>query len=175
MKSIRELIGRELKWVQPRATKREFELHDGDDIVATLRFRSSFGSFAAVETGDGAWTFKRVGFWRTHVTICAGGSEQPIAVFRNNTWSAGGTLEFPDGRFLRANTNFWMTRYEFKTDSETPMVRFSRIGGALHLSAMVEIEPAAARLNELPWLVGLGWYLAIKMHDDAAAAAAAAG
>jgi hypothetical protein len=115
---------------------------------------------------DGAWTFKRVGFWRTHVTICAGGSEQPIRGLPQQHLECRRHAGVPDGRFLRANTNFWMTRYEFKTDSETPMVRFSRIGGALHLSSMVEIEPAAARLDELPWLVALGWYLAIKMHDD---------
>ena len=173
MKGMRQLVGRELKWTQPRAMKREFELMDGDEIAATLRFRSSFGSFATAETADGAWTFKRVGFWQTRVTICPAGSENEIAVFRNNTWSVGGTLELPDGRGYRANTNFWATSYEFKNDQDEPLARFTRITGVIHLSSKVEITPAGARLAELPWLVALGWYLAVKMHDDAGAGAAA--
>ncbi len=105
MKPLRGSIGRDLKWTQPRAGQREFVLKDADDTVAALRFRSAFGSFATVEAADGSWTMKRVGFWQTRVTICPAGSETEIACFRNNTWSAGGTLEFPDGRRLRANTS----------------------------------------------------------------------
>ena len=45
----------------------EYELRAGDMLAATLRFRSSFGSFATAEDGDGCWTFKRVGFWQTSV------------------------------------------------------------------------------------------------------------
>ncbi len=35
MKRMQDLVGRELKWVQPRAMKREFELRDGDEVAAT--------------------------------------------------------------------------------------------------------------------------------------------
>ena len=47
-------------------------------------------------------------------------------------------------------------------------------GGFLHMSAVVNIQPNAARLQELPLLVILGWYLAILLHNDSSAAAAAA-
>ena len=46
MKKIPEVIGQELKWVQPSAWKMEYELRAGDELIATLRFRTSFGSFA---------------------------------------------------------------------------------------------------------------------------------
>jgi len=39
-------IGLELKWLQPSAFKQEFQLRSGDDVLATLRFRSMFGTFA---------------------------------------------------------------------------------------------------------------------------------
>src|SRR5262245_28986273 len=114
MKRIHDFVGRELEWTQPGAMKREFELRVGDEIVATLKFRSLFGSFATAVTADGSWTFKRVGFWHTRVTICPAESDREIATFRNATWTAGGTLELSDGRKLKANTNAWMTRYELK-------------------------------------------------------------
>jgi hypothetical protein len=146
----------------------EYELHTGDELVATLRFRSLFGSFATAESGDGCWTFKRVGFWQTSVTIRSPGSDQDIAVFKNNTWMNGGTLELPNGCRYPANTNFWMTAYEFTTEAGQPLVQYRRIGSILSPSTLVTIQPNAAALGELPWLVMLGWYLKIMLDMDAA-------
>ena len=174
MKRLRDLVGCELKWIQPRAMKRGFELKNGEETVAVLDFRSAFGSLATAGTAEGSWTFKRVGFWSSRVTIRPADHDQEIAIFRNSTWSAGGSLEMADGRRDRANTNFWMTSFEFKGDGDEPLVRFVKIRGMVHLSSMVEITPAGARLPELPWIVALGWYLTVKMQDDAAGAGAAA-
>jgi hypothetical protein len=146
----------------------EYELHTGDELVATLRFRSLFGSFATAESGDGYWTFKRIGFWQTSVTIRSPGSDQDIAVFKNKTWANGGTLELPNGSHYRANTNFWMTAYEFTTEAGQPLVQYRRIGSILSPSTLVTIQPNAAALDELPWLVMLGWYLKIMLDMDAA-------
>ena len=98
MLKITELIGQESRWTQPHASKMEYELRARDVIAATLSFRSSFGSFATATSADGTWTFKRVGFWQTRATVRADGAEADLAVFKNNTWSGGGTLELPGGR-----------------------------------------------------------------------------
>lgn len=169
MKRIAGVIGRELKWVQPSTWKMEYELRAGDEILATLRFRSSFGSFATAESEDGCWTFKRIGFWQTRVTIRSCGSDTDIAVFKNNTWSGGGTLELPDGREFPATTNLWQTNLQFKTDAGETLVQF-RSGGLAHLSATVEISSDAAGVRELPLLVMFGWYLSVMMYMDASAA-----
>jgi hypothetical protein len=174
VKRIAELVGRELKWVQPHTLKMEYELHAEDELAATLRFRSSFGSLATAESADGCWTFKRVGFWQTRVTIRACGTETDIAIFRNNTWSGGGTLEFPDGRKFRANTNFWQTRYEFNAEADGMLFGYRNIGGMLHSSAAVDIQPGAAHILEIPWMVMLGWYLILMMQRDAAVVVVAA-
>ena len=173
MKRIAELIGRELKWTQPNALRMQYELLAGDEIAATLRFRSMFGSLAAGESVDGCWTFKRVGFFQTRVTIRACNGDNEIAVFRNNTWSGGGTLELPDGQTLLATTNLWHTKLEFKTESGETLLQFKR-GGLIHMSATVEIQPPAFKLEELPWVIMLGWYLIVMMNMDAAAASGAA-
>jgi hypothetical protein len=174
MKRLSELVIREVKWTQPSAFKMSFELHAGDELAATLRFRSSFGSLAAGESADGCWTFKRAGFFQTRVTIRVCGEETDIAVFRNNTWSGGGTLELPDGRKVLATTNLWQSNLDFKTESDETLLRFNR-AGLLHLSASVEIQQEAIGLAELPWMVMLGWYLIVMMNMDAAASAAIIG
>lgn len=174
MRRIFDLVNRPLKWVQPGALKMHYELRSADELAASLRFRSSFGSFATAESADVCWTFKRVGFWQTSVTIRACGANDDIAVFRNNTWSGGGTLEFPDGRKILANTNFWQTRLEFKTESGETLVEFET-AGLLHISATVEIKPRAVAMPELPLIVMLGWYLVVMMYTDSAAATVAVG
>jgi hypothetical protein len=172
MKTIAEAIGRELKWVQPRAWKMEYELRAEDEPIATLRFRSSFGSFATAESADGCWTFKRIGFWQTKATIRVCGSDADIGIFKNNTWSGGGTLELSDGRQFPASTNAWRTSLEFNSEAGDTLLRF-KSGGLAHLSATVEIQPAAAGMPELPLLVALGWYLTVMMYMDTSAIVAA--
>ncbi len=172
MMNLAELVGHELKWIQPHAMKMEYELRTGDGVAATLRFRSSFGSFATATSADGIWTFKRVGFWQTRVTIRASETETDLAIFRNNTWSGGGTLELTDGRKYLANTNFWLTQYEFKTEKGESLVSYKNIGGMLHLSSVTQIHALAKDIPEMPWIVLLGWYLTVMMHMDSAAVAA---
>lgn len=174
MKKIAEVIGRELKWEQPSTWKMEYELRAGEQLIATLRFRSSFGTFATAESADGCWTFKRVGFWQGRATVHECGSETEIALFRNNTWSGGGTLELPDGRKFPATTNFWQTKLEFQNESGSTLLQF-KSGGLLHLSATVEIDPSAVSSAELPLMVMLGWYLIVMIHADAAAGAVVSG
>lgn len=166
MKRMRDVAGGPLRWVQPGTWTSAYELHAGDDKVATLAFRSAFGSLATGESADGSWTFKRIGFLSTRVTVRRSGGDTDLAVFHNNTWSGGGTLELPDGRKYRANINFWATQYELRTESDSPLITFRRVGGLFHLSSAVEVHDAAKALAELPWLVMLGWYLAVMLHRD---------
>jgi len=172
MMKLAELVGHELKWIQPHTLQMEYELRAGDMLAATLRFRSSFGSFATATSADGSWTFKRVGFWQPKVTIRSSGTETDLAFFKNNTWSGGGTLELPDGRKYPANTNFWQTQYGFTTEMGESLISYKKIGGVLHMSSATEIHPIAKNIPELPWMVMLGWYLTVMLHMDTAAAAA---
>jgi hypothetical protein len=83
-------------------------------------------------------------------------------------------LDLPDGRQLKANTNFWHTRFEFTGADDQPLIRYhSR--NTLRLFGQMEILPAARDLLEIPWLAMLGWYLAVMMHRDDSAASSAAG
>jgi hypothetical protein len=61
-----------------------------------------------------------------------------------------------------------MTTYEFTTEAGQSLVQYRRIGGILSASSLVTIQPSAAALGELPWLVMLGWYLRVMLDMDAA-------
>jgi hypothetical protein len=173
MPAIGQLAGQRLRWVQPSGWSMKYRLEADAQPVASLEFRSLLGSFATGESEDGAWTFKRTGFLRTSVTIRKRGEDADVARFANSTWSGGGTLHLPDGRALRASTNLWHSQIVFETEAGERLLTFSG-GGILHLSTEVEIEPAGAKMPELPWIVMLGCYLVVMLRSDSGAAAAAA-
>ena len=162
-----DLVGQGLIWSKPKGLKGTYELHLGEERLATLKFRSMWGSFATGETAEGSWTFKRVGFFQNRVTVRPAGSEVEVGVFAND-WKMGGTLQLPDGRRYPGNTNFCMTNYAFTDERDQPLVSYRRIGGTTALSSAVEVGPAGATLPELPWVVLLGWYVAVMMHADVA-------
>jgi len=171
MKTMTDLVGTELEWVQPNALKMHYELREGEERAAALRFRSSWGTFATAESPEGCWTFKRTGFWQTRVTIRACGSENDLAVFKHNTWSGGGTLEYRDGRRFQATTNFWQTRLDWSIENGETLVRF-HTHGLIRIAARVEILAAAVQQPELALMIALGWYLIVMMYNDSAAATA---
>jgi len=170
MQNIADISHRHLRWVQPKALQETYELRDGDNLVATLKFRSSFGTLARAESGDGCWTFKRVGFWQNKATVRICDRETDLAIFKNNTWNDGGTLEFADGRQFKATTNSWNTRFEFQTTAEEPLLSL-KYEGVFRLSATLEVLPLASAMVELPLLVLFGWYLAVMLYHDSSVAA----
>ena len=170
MKKISQLTTRDLKWIQPSTFRMLYELRTNGELAGMLSFRSAFGTLATGESEDGCWTFKRVGFFQTRVSIRVSGEADDLAIFRNNTWSGGGTLEVRGGKRFLADTNFWHSNLQFKTESGEALVQF-KTGGLIHLNATVEIEPRAAGLEQLPLIVMLGWYLILMMNSDSAASA----
>lgn len=171
MRHLAEVVHRNLHWIQPRVLGRVWELRCGDDVVATLAFRSAFGSFAAAASADGSWTFKRVGFWQTRATVRVEGGTDDLAVFEHDTWSRGGTLTLAGLRSLRVTTNLWQSKIEFLAEDETVLFRYLT-EGFLRQESQLEVTPSLERVPEMPWLILFGWYLVVMMHEDSAATAA---
>jgi hypothetical protein len=179
MKSIRDVAGGELAWVQPARTRQAFELRSAgrtqgapelDEVVGTLVWARM--SLATGETADGSWTFKREGFWHPRVTVRLAGSEDNIAQFSPN-WGGGGTLDIvghPQFRF--GSANFWRSQWDWLDSADKPLVHFKSRQGLLKLEGQVEIEPQAIASPDAPLLVVLGWYLLVLFARDAAASSA---
>lgn len=167
---IGECAGWTLTWRQPTAFERRYVLECGDDSIATLAFHSACGSLATGSSADGRWTFKRVGFFATRVTVREEDAGGDLAVYHPATWSGGGSLAVAGGPTFEVETNFWQTRLKLRDDAGEPMLHVE-VGGLVRLSLAVHVADAAARLTELPWLVMLACYLPVCMQEDATAAA----
>jgi len=166
MRHLADVIRQPLRWAQPSMLARTFQLWSESDLVATLSFRSAFGTLAHARSADGSWTFKRVGFWQTGATVREDRAPVDLASFAHKTWRGGGTLRLADGRSLLVTTSFWQTHIEFRLSDDHVLFRY-RTEGFLRQAAELEIMPGLAEMREAPWLLLFGWYLVVMMHQDA--------
>jgi len=167
--------GVEFRWRQPEASKRRYTLQrEGADApLATLDWRSSWGTFATATVGDAAWTFKRAGFLRPRVTVRLAGSDDDLATFEAN-WHGGGTLSVAGGAtFVWKAANFWHSQWSWQDTTGAELLHFANRQGFIRQGATVAIVPEAAQLSELELLTTLGWYLLILAAQDGAATTAA--
>ena len=171
--------GSRLSWSQPKARERKFELRDGNRLLGAVSFVKSFGSLAEASMAAGDWTFKRVGFLRPRVTVRRRAQEMDLAVYQPTGWRGDGELQIAGGRiYAWKPANFWATRYDFVDTAGNALVAFkpgaeeSKWSNIFKFQALVEVHASASRLEELPLLVSLGWYLMILHHEDASSAGA---
>jgi hypothetical protein len=170
-----------LAWTQPKAFHRRFELVAGDAVIAKLTFETAFGSLATGRTADGAWTLKRVGFFRPSVTVRIAGKEDNIAHYHPRWTGTEGELNFGDGRAYRWRVaNFWVTRFELQNSVGEPLITFRQgsleggIAALLKTQALVDVTDAGRSEPDLALLAVIAWYLIVLTQEDSSAAAATA-
>jgi hypothetical protein len=194
MRLIQEAAAHDLIWRQPSAFKEQYELRADEEVLATLQWKNTLGTLATARTAEGAWTFKRGGFWQQRIVVRPLDTEHDVATFVPN-WSGGGVLTVAGGRtfhwssqgFLRLEKH-WQER-----EDGPPLVGFKQVSNlknearltlsieAARLPETVQLDdlylplppekmtPPAEPLAELPLLVTLGFYLLVLAIRDAAA------
>jgi hypothetical protein len=162
------LTASELQWSRPHRSKRAFELHGGDTILATLTWTR--GSRALAQWGASQYQFSREGWLRPRVLVrdaSAPESAEPLA----SCTQRGGTLTFPDGRvFLWKKPKRLTSERTWTNAAGTEFVRFR----PARIATDVVIATAASTSPELPLLVLLGQFILVLAAQDAEAASTAA-
>ena len=174
MKTIRSVVDHELTWTQKSAFKSEFELRFGGELVATLRLPRMIGTVGVAESGDGCWTFERIGFWKMKTVVKASSSTEELANYTSNAWKPGGVLQLPGGKRFTFWRSGWKGISEFRTEEGEPLFQV-RYAGTFRVSASVRINRKALQIPELSWMVLLAFYMGVMARRDAAKHAAAAG
>lgn len=179
MERLSEFTQSKAEWIQPKTLERFYELRSGAARLASLAFRSSFGTLAVAETAEGRWTFKRVGFLNPRVTVRVAGEQDDVAIYHPKLWGDG-VLIFDEGISLTWQpVNFWRTEWVFTNSAGRLLMRFylgrenEKLRDLFKTQATVEILSADASRHLFPVLAPLGLYLLIIHREDAAATAAA--
>ncbi len=172
MKNIRSVVDHELTWSQQSVFKNEFELRFGGELVANLRLPKMIGTMGVAESGDGSWTFERIGFWKTKTIVKASGLADELGSYTSNTWKAGGLLQLPNGKKFTFWRSGWKGISEFRTEEGEPLFQI-RYRSSFRVSGSVRINRKALQITEMPWMVLFGFYLGVMARKDAAHHAAA--
>ena len=166
MKNIRSVVDHELTWSQQSAFKSEFELRFGGELVATLRLPKKISTIGVAESGDGSWTFERIGFWKMKTVVKASGSTEELASYTSNAWKPGGVLQLPNGKKFTFWRSGWKGISEFRTEEGEPLFQI-HYRASFRVSASVRINRRALQIPEHPWMVLLGFYLGVMARRDA--------
>lgn len=174
MGMLQQYAGQDLVWESSRTAKRTYELHAGDQMLATLTQPSAWNQRRAGSSDEGAFTFARVGFFKQRIAITDATSGAEVASMPPAGWSRQTTLNLPDGRtYYWRKSSFWGTKWTWLDSAEQPLMSFKQVG-AFRVRCGVTIEPTAATDPHLALLAQLGWFLMLLAQADAAASSAAA-
>jgi hypothetical protein len=171
MKSIKSVVDHELTWSQQSVLRHEFELRFGGEIVARLRLPKMIGTRGVAESGDGSWTFERIGFWKAKTIVKVTGSVDELGSYTSNTWKPGGVLQLPNGKKFIFWRSGWRGTSEFRTEEGEPLFQ-TRYHGSFRVNASVRINRRALQIPEFPWMVLLAFYQGVMARRDAATHAA---
>jgi len=168
MKKLSEYLGEELRISQKSIWERVFELRSGDELMAKLFYPKYFSDLAELKIDNEEFEFYRPKFFRRDVDIRKKGYQIPFAHFKNNFWGRKGTLELPSGTRLTMKFGFFKKQAEIYLDEEDLLV--SILGSfSIKVKSRVIIEKRSEVIDEYPWIIMLGFYLAQLMKRNSAA------
>jgi len=167
MKKISNYFGSQLLIFQKSILKREFELRTGDELIAGLYYPKFFSDLAEVILQEETYEFYRPKFFSRDVDIRKKGYQNPIAHFKNNFWGSKGVLELPRGTKLNLKFGFFRKQAEIYLGENKLLVsilnKFS-----IKERCEVVIEKQSEIIDEYPWIIMLGFYLAQLMKRNSA-------
>ena len=168
MKKLTDYLGEELKIFQKSIWKREFELRSGDELIARLKYPKFFSDLAELTFREESFEFDRLKFFSRDIDIRKKGYQNPLAHFKNNFWGRKGVLELPRGSRLTMKFGFFRKQTEIYHGESELLV--SILGSfSMKERSQVIIEKRSDIIDEYPWVIMLGFYLAQMVKRNSAA------
>lgn len=169
MKTIPTHAGLNLQWKRVgKSTPLVYELWGGSDLLARLSWTKESGSLALGESANNVWSFKRIGFFATQVSVRVEGTEDTVAVFSPN-WRGDGKVALSDKRvFIWKSTAFWKANYLLTDESGTEVLSIKHNSSISPDRAGVQLGPARLDNATLVLLIMLAMYVGVlAIQDDA--------
>jgi hypothetical protein len=169
MKTISTQAGLNLQWKRVgKSTPLVYELWGGQDLLARLKWTKDSGSLAIGESAQNVWSFKRIGFFATQVSVRVEGTEDTVAMFSPN-WRGDGKVTLSDNRgFVWKSTAFWKANYLLTDESGTVIFSIKHSSSISPDTAEVRLGPARVDNSTLALLVMLAMYVGVLAIQDGA-------
>jgi hypothetical protein len=165
MSSIKESIGREMRWRRTRLLPAAFELRTGDAVIATLEWPGLFSRSAIATSGAGRWRIRRPALFSIAVDVEDAESGERIASYAPAL--RRGILRFADGRAFKVGRDNLFGSLKAWREDGGELLSFPRrltIGGG----GPMQIEAAAAAEEGLDILATFAFYVLTMRRRRAA-------
>jgi hypothetical protein len=167
MRRFSDYIGSEFKILQKSIWKREFELRSGDEVIARLYYPKFFSDLAELTIWEETFEFYRPKFFTRNVDVRKKGYQNPFAHFKNNFWGRTGILELPRGLRINMKFGFFRKQVEIFLGENDLLVSILNKFSIKERSEAI-IEKRSDVIDEHPWIIMLGFYLAQLMRRNSA-------
>jgi len=168
MKKLSDYLGEELRIFQKSIWKREFELKSGEEVISILIYPKFFSNFAEINIQNESYEFYRPRLFSRDVDIRKKDYQNPIASFKNNLWGRKGVLELPGGTRVTIKFGFFRKQAELYFGEGELLVSILSSFSMKERSRVI-IEKRSDIIDEYPWVIMLGFYLAQLMKRNSAA------
>ena len=166
MKTIRESIGRDMRWRRRRFLPAAFELRIGDEPAATLEWPKLFSRNAIASAAEGRWRFRRGSVFSWTIRIDDADSGAPVASYTPRPLA--GTLRLEDGRAFRIGREHVLGRLKAWRDNGGEILSFGREPSFAGGKSM-KIEASASGEPDLALIVTFAFFLLTLRRRRAAA------
>ncbi len=174
MQPMSHAAGRQLRWVQPRATARQWELREvrevdahiveGDaGLYATLGWRGAFARITEATTTAGQWKISRPRVFgqEYQAANAVTGAIEGTLLWRGFAWTRAGHLRLASGaRYKLRTSRFWSGEFAVsREESDDHLITFRRHFHAFHSENDVVFAAGAAQSPDAALLMVFGWYV----------------
>jgi hypothetical protein len=160
-----------LRWLRAEQDRHEFQLAAEDDVVATLRWKSTVGSLAVAESAQGRWTLKRTGFLNPAIGLREADTGKDLGRLLAHG-SHGSWIPAEGERLDWRRTSLLIPGWRFQDAKGNVVLEFEPVREKLRLvGALLTIAPKSESRPDLLQLLVVGLYfIALAWLEDQAAA-----
>jgi hypothetical protein len=172
MKNIKSVDYHQLLWKQTKWGGRYFELLSSDERVGHLNWPKWLSDMAVAEGGDGKWIIDRVGFFRDRVVVTDVENGVEVASVEFD-WLGDGEVTLANGKVYNwYRTGILSNHWTLADENDDLVFEIKEWMHWFKHRADIELRVGSITRPELPFLIYLGWYLALMQMQDAAAVVA---
>ena len=171
MEDLRRVTGQTLNWIQPKLSRREYELKLDDRVFGAFNWGKFFGSVSSASTAAGDWDLVKTGFLHPIVTVRDRNTLADLAVLQQ-PWTGAGSVAFSSGtKYDWKGEGFIPSKWSFIDYKGQEAITFKSNNMSFKLS--VEVVPKTDD-KEIALLAVLGLLNVIRTRDAASSGAIAA-
>jgi hypothetical protein len=176
MTSWAEGSTRTLEWVQPRWTKRSYELKAGGELIATLQFVGALSGNAEAKVGSASYWFTHSGIVHRKIMMTKAPFDQEVGEVELR-WTGAGTVKLVNGRVYElVRPSMW--RHQWKlSDGGGEEIAFIKVQtGRARYKGEVSLSDKGSGDDMTMTLLAIAWYvISLTLQNEAAAVASGGG